>query len=220
MNILISTQTLAPPSVLIYKIVNNDHRKPSLSTGGWFGFQHTISTDDCQKIYYSKTSNQMKLSYNDSKFMILFCGIKAEEDMHQISLLFTHVQALHWTGSSSFMFAPFITDSKLFLTLPSRCGAFETSVNIEVIYLIDIVRTDTGTLHKQWCNGLETPHDQQKRGGESKRGALFPRSSPRSEPVHWEEKLKYFGAGVSVFHTSNDLFYPVHILPFRPCAAW
>lgn len=46
--------------------------------------------------------------------MILFCGIKAEEDMHQICLLFFHVQALHWTSSSSFMFAPFLTDSPLF----------------------------------------------------------------------------------------------------------
>lgn len=98
--------------------------------------------------------------------MIPFCGIKAEEDMHQISLLFFHVQVLHWTGSSSFMFAPFLTDSPLFLSLPSRYRSFETSVNIDFIYLIDIAHTDTGTLHKQWCNGLETPHDQHKREGE------------------------------------------------------
>lgn len=61
--------------------------------------------------------------------------------------------------------------------------------------------------------------DERKMGGELKRGALVPRSYPHPLSVHWEEKLKYFGAGVSVFHTSNDLFYPVHILPFRPCAA-
>lgn len=47
-----------------------------------------------------------------------------------------------------------------------RRRAFETSVNIDFIYLIDTAHADTGTLHKQWCNGLETPHDQQQRGGE------------------------------------------------------
>lgn len=97
--------------------------------------------------------------------MILFCGIKAKEDMHQMSLLFFHMQVLHWTSSSSFMFAPFLTDSLLFFSLLSGRRAFETSVNIDFIYLIDIAHTDTGTLHKQWCNGLET-HDQQKSGGE------------------------------------------------------
>lgn len=40
------------------------------------------------------------------------------------------------------------------------------SVNIDFIYLIDIARADTGTLHKQWRNGLETPHDERERGGE------------------------------------------------------
>lgn len=64
------------------------------------------------------------------------------------------------------MFAPFLTDSPVFLSFPSCCRAFETPVNIDFIYLIDTAQTDTGTLHKQWCNGLETAHDQQKKGRE------------------------------------------------------
>lgn len=43
---------------------------------------------------------------------------------------------------------------------------FEMSVNIDFIYLTDIARADTGTLHKQWCNGFEILHDKRKRGGE------------------------------------------------------
>lgn len=133
-----------------------------------------------QKIYDSKTSDQMKLTYNDSKFP-LFCGIKATEDMHQIP----STQALHWTGSSSFMFASFLTDSLLFLSLPSCCRAFGTSVNIDFIYFIDIAHTETGTLHKQWCNGLETPHDQQQRGKERSTLSLL-LSSFRASPLGGE----------------------------------
>lgn len=98
--------------------------------------------------------------------MILFCGIKAEEDMqHSLLVVFPcagvtlnwliifHVRSIsHWLTALPLS--------------PSRRRAFETSVNIDFIYLIDIAHTDTGTLHKQWCNGLEMPHDQQKRGGE------------------------------------------------------
>lgn len=66
--------------------------------------------------------------------------------------------------SCSLHFSPTRRSSSASVSLPRR--AFETSVNIDFIYLIDTAHADTGTLHKQWCNGLETPHDQQQRGGE------------------------------------------------------
>lgn len=58
---------------------------------------------------------------------------------------------------------------------------------------------------------------KKERGEEEAARSLAPTAHPLS--VRWEGKLKYFGAGVSVFHTSNDLFYPVHIHPFTPRAA-
>lgn len=119
MNILISTKTLALPSVSIYSIVNNDRGNPYFNKRMiWF------STNNfywwlCQKIHHSKTSNKTKLTYNDEWFVILFCDIKADEDTEHNLLVFFffHAQALHWTGSSSFMFAPFLTVSPLVLSL-------------------------------------------------------------------------------------------------------
>lgn len=71
------------------------------------------------------------------------------------------------------MFAPVLihplspAPSLLFLCLSqSSTTVFEMSVNIDFIYLIDIARTDIGTLHKQWRNTLETPRDERKRGGQ------------------------------------------------------
>lgn len=62
---------------------------------------------------------------------------------------------IHWLSSTRVRF----------LSL-SPANFFETSVNIDFIYLIDITRDDTGTLHKQWRNALETPLDERKWGGE------------------------------------------------------
>lgn len=65
-----------------------------------------------------------------------------------------HVRSIpHWLTISCFVSS---------VSLLQR--AFEMSVNIDFIYLIDIARADTGTLHKQWRNALETPGDEQKKG--------------------------------------------------------
>lgn len=55
----------------------------------------------------------------------------------------------------------------------SLCHAFEMPVNIDFIYLIDIACADIGTLHKQWRNALETPHDERKRGGNKREEHSF-----------------------------------------------
>lgn len=170
MNILISTKTLALPSVSIYSIVNNDRGNPYFNKRMiWFptnNFYWWL----CQKIHHSKTSNKTKLTYNDEWFVILFCDIKADEDTeHNLLVVFffsTHrryIELAHHL-SCSLHFSLSRRSSSVSVSLLH--GAFEMSVNIDFIYLIDTAHTDTRTLHKQWCNGLETPHDQQQRGGE------------------------------------------------------
>lgn len=163
MNILISTKTLALPSVSIYKIVNNDHGSPYFSKRMMWLPTSNFHWWLCQKIHHGETSNKRKLTYNDEWFVILFCAIKAAQFtcffLPRAGVTLNRLVIFHVRSISHRLAA--------LPQPPSGCGgAFETSVNIDFIYLIDTAHADTGTLHKQWCNGLETPHDQQQRGGE------------------------------------------------------
>lgn len=153
-----------------------------ISTRRWFRFQRVIFAADnmaaCIKRFTKVTWKRWKIRNNKTHIVMISKWCQTWNTLHNL-LLFppwfnTHTLARTHTLKCTLahQISCFLRSSlthNLPLRLPSRSllhHAFETSVNIDFIYLIDIARADTGTLHKQWRNGLETPRDERKRGGE------------------------------------------------------
>lgn len=153
-----------------------------ISTRGWFWFQRVIFTADnmaaCIKRFTKVTWKRWKIRNNKTHIVMISKRCQTWNTLHNL-LLFPprfnrHTHTLCAAHTLKCTLAHQIScslRSSLTHYLPLRLlsrsllhHAFETSVNIDFIYLIDIALADTGTLHKQWRNGLETPRDERKKG--------------------------------------------------------
>lgn len=147
--------------------------KIHISTTGWFWFEWVILTAEKMAPCWSDLEQKKIKTKQRKDAFCYFVPISKQLQTWNISHdlpLNKHTQMLKHTltCSSDSMFARFLI--YLLCLAPSLLSvslhhAFETSVNIDFIYLIDTAHADTGTLHKQWRNALETPCDEQRRGG-------------------------------------------------------
>lgn len=149
--------------------------KIHISTRGWiFGSSSVILTADnmgeCIN-KFSKPTWKRDGKYKKGDTLLWsdwYQSTVRHETYHTICSLYMHMKmyllAHQILCSLEFSFTPSLACAPSSFSLLHH--AFEMSVNIDFIYLIDIAHADTGTLHKQWRNTLETPCDERKKGGE------------------------------------------------------